>query len=174
MRAAVARYVRPRARQSSRYLKLLHGNFLALREPERSRFGRELVASAREISDRDLAVLLDGEWRSRHTAAWLIGIGFRAGFRDRLGALLLESELGYSGQGYCFALARIADEAAAEHLAAYLDRYLPDPDCRFDQDWAMGALIHLDQRSGPIMRAASSALEGFGRTRPSATATRRS
>ncbi|WP_228644529.1 DUF6000 family protein [Microtetraspora sp. AC03309] len=86
------------------------------------------------------------EWRSRLTAAWLIGIDRRTRFRSRLHAMLLDSELVYSGQGYCFAFARLADEPAAASLVAYLDRYLPDPTCYYNQDWAMGALLHLDER----------------------------
>jgi hypothetical protein len=105
-----------------------------------------LAASARQISDEELALLLDGKWRSQLTAAWLIGIGRRTRFRDRLAEMLLNSELVYSGQGYCFAFARFADESAAAALVAYLDRYLPDPDCYYDQHWAIGALLHLDER----------------------------
>ncbi|MEW9530820.1 DUF6000 family protein [Microbispora sp. NPDC049125] len=148
MTAAVDRYVRPRIGKAPRYLELLHGNFLALTEKVRVRFGRKLVASARQATDDDLALLLDGEWRSRLTAAWLIGVDHRTQFRERLGMMLLESELVYSGQGYCFALARFADEASAGHLVTYLDRYLPDPQCYYNQDWAMGALLHLDAQMG--------------------------
>ncbi|MEV0974598.1 DUF6000 family protein [Microtetraspora glauca] len=129
-----------------RYLKLLHGNFLAMPERERFRFGHELSASARQISDQELSLLLDGEWRSRLTGAWLIGIDRRTQFHSRLHTMLLDSELVYSGQGYCFAFARFANESAAASLVAYLDRYLPDPTCYYNQDWAMGALLHLDDR----------------------------
>ncbi|WP_067185565.1 DUF6000 family protein [Microtetraspora niveoalba] len=142
MMAVVDQYLMPR----ERYLKLLHGNFLAMPERKRSRFGRELSASAHQISDQELSLLLDGEWRSRLTAAWLIGIDRRTQFRSRLHGMLLDSELVYSGQGYCFAFARFADEPAAASLVAYLDRYLPDPTCHYNQDWAMGALLHLDER----------------------------
>ena len=58
--------------------------------------------------------------------------------------MLLASELTYAGQGYCVALARFATAADAELLAAYLDTYLPQLDKRYDQDWALGALLHLD------------------------------
>ncbi|GII34169.1 DUF6000 family protein [Planotetraspora mira] len=146
MVAAVERYVVPGEGALRRYLNLLHGNFLELPELERSQFGRDLATSARQISDDELALLLDGEWRSRLTAAWLIGIGRRTHFRDRLAEMLLNSELVYSGQGYCFAFARFADESAAAALVAYLGRYLPDPDCYYDQHWAIGALLHLDER----------------------------
>ncbi|GAA4597997.1 hypothetical protein GCM10023194_74360 [Planotetraspora phitsanulokensis] len=146
MVAAVEHYVVPGEGASRRYLNLLHGNFLELPGQERSQFGRDLATAARQISDEELALLLDSEWRSRLTAAWLIGIGRRTQFRDRLAEMLLNSELVYSGQGYCFAFARFADEFATAALVAYLDRYLPDPDYYYDQHWAMGALLHLDER----------------------------
>jgi hypothetical protein len=48
--------------------------------------------SAREVSDRELTTLLDGEWRSRLTAAWLIGLDRRKQLRGRIGDLLLASQ----------------------------------------------------------------------------------
>jgi hypothetical protein len=50
-----------------------------------------------------------------------------------------------AGEGYCFALSRFAEPDDADILAAYLDRYLPRTDCHYNQDWAIGALLHLDQ-----------------------------
>jgi hypothetical protein len=43
-------------------------------------------------------------------------------------------------------LARFATAADAELLAAHLDAYLPQPDKRYDQHWALGALLHLDEQ----------------------------
>lgn len=142
--AAIRRYVTPGIGGLRRYLKLLHGNFLVLDEGKRRRFLKQLASSARQISDRELATLLDSEWRSRLTAAWLIGVNRREQFRDRIGELLLASEVCYAGQGYCLALARFATPADASLLATYLDSYLPQPDKRYDQDWALGALLHID------------------------------
>ncbi|GAA1290383.1 hypothetical protein Psi02_15500 [Planotetraspora silvatica] len=141
MTAAADLYVKP----GQRYLELLRGNFLELPEDDRSQFGRELATLSRQISDSELALLLVGEWRCRLTAAWLIGVDRRTQFRDHLSAMLLDSEAVYSGQGYCFVFARFSNESAAASLVAYLDRYLPDPDCHYDQAWAMGALLRLDQ-----------------------------
>lgn len=62
--------------------------------------------------------------------------------------MLLDSELVYAGQGYCFALARFGEPEDAEILAAYLDRYLPRKDCVYNQDRAIGALLHLDAKLG--------------------------
>ncbi len=128
--AAIRRYVTPGTGNIRRYLKLLNGNVLTLDEAERTRFLQQLAESARQASDHELAMLLDSEWRSRLTAAWLIGLDRREQFRDRLGELLLASEVCYAGQGYCLALARFATAADAELLAAYLDAYLPQLDKR--------------------------------------------
>jgi len=108
MTAAVRRYVTPATGRLPRYLQLLHGNFVALDERKRRRFLQQLARSARQVSDRELAAVLENEWRSRLTASWLIGLDKREQFRDRIGELLLDSEAAYAGQGYCLALARFA------------------------------------------------------------------
>ncbi|GAA4502866.1 hypothetical protein GCM10023191_055010 [Actinoallomurus oryzae] len=127
-----------------RYLRLFHGGALG----EDRAFLRALAEDARRITDEELGRLLTVEWRSRLTAAWLIGLDRRTVFRRLLGELLLESELMYSGQAYCFALARFGGHEDADLLAAYLDRYLPRRDCYYDQHWAIGALLYLDDRLG--------------------------
>ncbi|GGO82298.1 DUF6000 family protein [Nonomuraea cavernae] len=146
--AVVRRYVSSGRGEVRRYLKLLGGGFMMLPDRDLARFARSLAKDARRITDSDLEMLLDSEWRARLTAAWLIGLDRRTHFRERLGAMLLESELVYSGEGYCFALARFAEDSDAEILTAYLDHYLPRLDCHYDQDDAMGALLHLDERLG--------------------------
>jgi hypothetical protein len=143
---AICRYVTPRTGSAARYLKLLHGNFMTMDPVQRAPFLQELAVSARQASDHDLAMLLDSDWRSRLTASWLIALDRRQQFRPRIGDLLLASEGPYAGEGYCFALARFAAAADAELLAAYLDTYLPQPDKRYDQHWALGALLHLDDQ----------------------------
>ena len=142
--ATIRRYVTPRAGRLGRYMRLLNGNFLALGAGKRRRFLRKLGRSARQVSDRELAILLDAGWRERLTAAWLIGLDRREQFRDRIGELLLASDSGYASQGYCLALARLATAADAGLLASYLETYLPQVDNGFDPDWALGALLHID------------------------------
>jgi len=143
---AIRRYVTPRTGTVARYLELLNGNFMAMDEAGRTPFLQQLAASARHASDHDLAVLLGSDWRCRLTASWLIALDRREQFRQRIGKRLLASERPYEGQGYCFALARFATAADADLLAAYLDTYLPQPDKRYDQHWALGALLHLDEQ----------------------------
>ena len=129
-----------------RYWRLLGVNPLREDRPDREAFNAALAEDARNITDADLSLLLELEWRARLTAAWLIGLDRRTRFRRRLGDLLLDSELVHAGKGYCFALARFAEREDADILAAYLDRYLPRVDCHYDQVWAIGALLHLDDR----------------------------
>ncbi|OLT31882.1 hypothetical protein BJF79_08800 [Actinomadura sp. CNU-125] len=149
----VRRYVHVSSEEGvGRYLDLLHGNFARLPEQERRNFLRNLGRDARQITDAELGFLLRlggvAGWRERLTAAWLIGIDRRVQFRESFGQLLLDSELVYAGQGYCFAFARFGESEDAHVLATYLDRYLPRSDCFYDQLWAIGALLHIDDRSG--------------------------
>jgi hypothetical protein len=144
--AAIRAYVSSGPDRPGRYLKLLHGNALAMRDPGQPAFQAALGRDARQVTDRELSTLLDSEWRSRLTAAWLIGLNRRTQFRDRLAEMLLDSEVVYSGQGYCLALARFETAADAGILCSYLDKYLPQLDCYYDQHWAIGALLHLDDR----------------------------
>jgi hypothetical protein len=147
--AAIRRYVNAGpASRPGRYLKLLHGNALGISGEGRTEFELALGRDARQITDRDLNTLLDSEWRSRLTAAWLIGLDRRTQFRDRLGKMLLDSEVVFSGQGYCLALARFETSVDADILCAYLDKYLPLVDRYYDQHWAIGALLHLDEHLG--------------------------
>lgn len=149
----VCRYVVAAAESSlrDRYGDLLHGNFAGLPGTERSRFlrGRD----ARQVTVADLELLLDPPdgvpgWRERITAAWLIGLSRRTRFREILAHLLLDGDLVYAGQGYCFALVRFGQPQDADILTADLDRYLPQRDCHSDQDWALGGLLHLDAELG--------------------------
>jgi hypothetical protein len=106
--AAIRRHVTPGTGIIRRYMRLLNGNFLALGEGKRRRFLKKLARSARQVSDRELAILLESGWREALTASWLIALDRREQFRDRIGELLLASEMGYASQGYCLALARFA------------------------------------------------------------------
>ncbi|MFF2628574.1 DUF6000 family protein [Kitasatospora griseola] len=144
----ISRYVTPATRGVARHLHLLRGNFAGDAADERTPFVESLRTAAREITDEELGILLRSEWRSRLTAAWLIGVDRRDRFRDALGELLSASEVCFSGQGYCFALARLGTDEDARYLAAYLDQYLRRPDCPYDQHWAISALLHIDGRTG--------------------------
>jgi hypothetical protein len=127
------------------YLRLLHGNFTLPRESDGSSFRQEITAAARTISDEQIERLLsEREWRGRLCAAWFIGLGKRAGYVPSIGKLLLASEMVYAGQGYCMALGLIGSEECARLLHSYLDVYLPLNGRVYDQDWAIGALAHIE------------------------------
>ncbi|MEH0580233.1 DUF6000 family protein [Streptomyces sp. B21-108] len=139
----IRRYVTP----DRRYLKL-GGVLLGMNRRERAKFTRKLGEAAGDITPRELGILLDGGWRERKTAAWLIAVAGRTNYRERLGELLLASEGPYAGQAYCVALATFGTPADADLLATYLDRYLLRPDLYYDQAPAIGALLFLDAKLG--------------------------
>jgi hypothetical protein len=142
------RYVTP----GQRYLKL-GGILLGMSGRERAKFTRKLGKAASKISPREQGILLNGGWRERTTAAWLIAVAGRTEFRERLGELLLASEVPFAGEAYCVALATFVAPADADLLVAYLDRYLPRPDLDYDQAVALGALLLLDARLGASQAA---------------------
>ncbi|WP_327434634.1 DUF6000 family protein [Streptomyces sp. NBC_01236] len=141
--ALVRRYVTP----ERRYLKL-SGSLLRMRSPEYDRFVRDLAEDAGLITTQEIATLLEGGWRERRTAAWLVAVARRTEFRERLGELLLASELCCAGLAYCVTLASFGTPRDADLLAAYLDRYLRRPDLAYDQTVAMGALVFIDLNLG--------------------------
>ncbi|ROQ65269.1 hypothetical protein EDD95_8131 [Streptomyces sp. CEV 2-1] len=93
-------------------------------------------------------MLLGGSWRERRTAAWLVAVSRRTEFRERLGELLLASEVCCVGLAYSVALASFGTARDADLLAAYLDRYLRRPDLAYDQTVVMGALQFIDLNLG--------------------------
>ncbi|MFD4538389.1 DUF6000 family protein [Streptomyces bauhiniae] len=139
----IRRYVTP----GRRYLRL-GGSLLGMSGRDRAKLLHELGQAAGQIGPGELDTLLNGGWRERKTAAWLVAVAGRSAFRDRLGELLLASEGPYAGQAYCVALAGFGTCADADLLVAYLDRYLRRPDLYYDQTAALGALLLLDAKLG--------------------------
>jgi hypothetical protein len=144
----IERYVTRKDSDHPRYRELRSGRALRPGWPHTEHFTRHLIDDAATITDAELEALLSYEWRSRLTAGWLIGVGRRVTFRERIGDLLLASEFCFSGSAYCFALARFGTHADAEIHTAYLNRYLPRTDLRYDQPAALGALLRLDAHLG--------------------------
>jgi hypothetical protein len=155
------------ATDGARYLRLLHANFLQEHDPSRDTFASALAEDARQISDADLGTLLEFEWRARLTAAWLIGLDQRTQFRQTLGDLLLESELVYAGQGYCFAFSRFAQPEDADLLTAYLDRYLPGRTATTTRTTPSGHSFTSIRSSEPATPNAFCFLTGSGTDPPS-------
>ncbi|MFJ4412254.1 DUF6000 family protein [Streptomyces sp. NPDC088910] len=141
--ALVRRYVTP----ERRYLKL-GGALLRMQDPEYDRFMRDLCEDARLINADEIAILLEGGWRERRTAAWLVAVSRRTEFREHLGNLLLASEVCCTGLAYSVTLASFGTARDAELLAAYLDRYLRRPDLAYDQAVVMAALRFIDLNLG--------------------------
>jgi hypothetical protein len=140
------------------YLSLLHANFarrsvagpppLGRPESELSAIRAQIVVAAKTISDEQLKKLLSiREWRGRLVAGWLVGLSKRAAFVDEIADILLASEMVYAGQGYCVALGLIGDDKCRNHLRAYLSKYLPLSGRFYDQQWAIGALVHIELNS---------------------------
>ncbi|MFJ5561004.1 DUF6000 family protein [Streptomyces sp. NPDC093250] len=144
----IERYAPRKDSGHARYLVLKSGRFLRPEWPHGERFAHHLIGDAATITDAELEALLGYEWRSRLTAAWLIGVDRRERFRERISDLLLASEVCFSGSAYCFALTRFGTHADAEILTTYLDHYLPRTDLRYDQPAALGALLRLDAHLG--------------------------
>lgn len=109
---------------------------------------RDLREDAGLITADKVAKLLEGGWRERRTAAWLVAVSRRTEFREHLGALLLASEVCCVGLAYCVALASFGTARDADLLAAYLDRYLCRPDLAYDQTVVMSALQFIDLNIG--------------------------
>ncbi|MEU4170780.1 DUF6000 family protein [Streptomyces sp. NPDC026665] len=144
----IERYVTRKDSDRPRYMDLASTRVLRPGWPHAEHHARQVIEDAAAITDAELNALLGYEWRSRLTAAWLIGVARRTSFRERIGDLLLESEVCYAGTAYCFALARFGTPADAEIISAYLERYLPRTDLYYNQPSALGALLRLDAHLG--------------------------
>jgi hypothetical protein len=139
------------------YLRLLHANFTrpaTTGSPEQGAEGEmtavrtQIVSAARVISYEQIhALLSDREWRGRLVAGWLVGLSMRTDFIDPIADLLLASKQPYSGQGFCVALGLIGNDKSRQYLREYLAKYLPLDGRFYDQDWAIGALTHIEKKS---------------------------
>lgn len=141
------------------YMHLLHGNFrnCLLAEEVSDERDQMVAAFQRCLANVDptvVAVLLhQPEWRARLAGSWYAGLRDWPQFTDELGAMLVESQMCFAGQGYCVALACFADVTSAEHLCRYLDVWLPQVEKHYDQDWALPALVWVDQQLGTCYAA---------------------
>jgi hypothetical protein len=126
------------------YMTLLHANFLG--REESGGLPASISGAARTISDEQIERLLaEREWRGRLCAGWFAGLTKRHSFVSPIADLLMASAQVYAGQGYCVALGLLGSEECAQHLRAYLRRYLPLDGRFYDQGWAIGALAHIER-----------------------------
>ena len=94
------------------------------------------------------ALLADLNWRTRKMAAVYAGIKRWNYFTAAIGENLVESKVCCAGASYCFALARFNSEASVNYLKQYLDIWLEQPECWYDQQHVLSALLWLDQVRG--------------------------
>ena len=110
---------------------------------------QQLAVDCGAVNPEVIGILLaDFNWRSRKMAALYAGINGWSCFTSDIGGLLLKSELTYAGANYCIALARFGSDEAVAYLKQYLDIWLGRPDCWYDQNHALSALLWLDQMRG--------------------------
>jgi len=137
------------------YLEILHANYCRHQTHEKQAFQQVVLQALQEVGEADIAELLvpadeaeETSWREQLTASWLCGLQGWQQFAPTIGKLLLASEMCYAGQGFCFALACFATEESAAYLVEYLRTYLPQIELYYDQDWAMPALLWVDEQLG--------------------------
>ena len=94
------------------------------------------------------SLLCEKNWRSRVVGANMVALLGLHKFEDRLGNLLLRSDLCFVGRAYCFALAVLNSSQSVKFLNQYLNYYLCRHELWFDQGEAMGAVAHLDEING--------------------------
>jgi hypothetical protein len=88
------------------------------------------------------------DWRSRVAGTLLVALLKRETFAERIGRLLLRSDVCYAGTTYCLALATFNSSSSIQVLKRYLDYYPERKDLWFDQISAMAALAYLDVLNG--------------------------
>ena len=129
------------------YLEILHGNFVHARGQKREDFQRNVRRALSTIDESIVERLLTADgWREQLTGSWFCGLKGWGRFEDQIGEALIASKVAFADQGFCFALARFADDKSADYLAKYLDTYLPQIERYYDQGWAMPALIWIDEQ----------------------------
>jgi hypothetical protein len=139
-----------------RFRELVAANFLGVPNGDRRALGAWLASAADEVTDDDLAELFAVvDWKPRLIASWLVAVDRRQSWRPMIRELMLGGELISAPQGYCVALLRFGTPADAAILADVLGWSRPTA---LDLDWAMAALLILDERHGtslaePILAA---------------------
>lgn len=111
-------------------------------------FNRWVAATLPALDKGIVQRLLHGYWREQLVGSWLCGLKGWHRFGPVIGDLLVASKTCFAGQGHCFALACFATEAGASQLTQYLEKFLPRPDLAYDQEWAMPALLWIDEQRG--------------------------
>ncbi|MEM6366609.1 MAG: DUF6000 family protein [Planctomycetota bacterium] len=129
------------------YLRILHGNYASriVVSDEPDQFNADVQSALASITPDIAFQLIRGYWREAITGSWFAGLKKFDECRDQIGDLLLESKTCYAGQSHAFAMACYADNVSAEYLTQYLNTYLRRIECYYDQNWAMPALMWIDE-----------------------------
>lgn len=132
------------------YMGVLHGNCArGLWDPEeQAAFALRAQQQLKKVTANVISQLLAGYWREAIVGSWFAGLARQMECRDEIGELLVASKTCFAGQAHAFALACFADERSAQYLVEYLDIYLRKLDCIYDQNWAMPALVWVDETLG--------------------------
>ncbi|WP_417387309.1 DUF6000 family protein [Gimesia sp.] len=132
------------------YLAILHGNYVSdiLTVDERNQFNQRVSEVLPEMTPQIASSLISGHWREAITGSWFAGVKKYTECQSQITKRLLASETCYAGQSHVFALACFANDASVSALKQYLDRYLRQLDCYYDQNWAMPALMWIDEMNG--------------------------
>lgn len=128
------------------YLRILHGNYAShvVVGDEREEFNAQVHAALATITPKIASKLIRGYWREAITGSWFAGLKTYRDCHEQIGQLLLQSKTCYAGQSHAFAMACYADDASVDYLKRYLNTYLRQIDCYYDQNWAMPALMWID------------------------------
>ena len=129
------------------YLRILHGNYASriVVGDEREQFNTDVQSALASITPEIASTLIRGHWREAITGSWFAGLKRFDECHKQIGDLFLESKTCYAGQSHAFAMACYANDESVEYLTRYLNTYLRRPDCYYDQNWAMPALMWIDQ-----------------------------
>lgn len=109
--------------KSEIYAALMSGNIVSLDFPNRQQAIKEIQELVSICDEKLIDKLLATEnWRAKVTAGCLIGFWNDKSYIDNIGQNLVKDCGGITG--YCYALARFADEKSVYYLTSYLDKYL--------------------------------------------------
>jgi hypothetical protein len=123
------------------YLRVLHGNMVSsMGAGERDGLLRQMRAVAPAVTFGDALQLWPAGWRQSLMASWWAAVWRWPEVVGQVEPLLIPSRSCFEGQAHCLALAQVNSRRSRAVLVRYLDEYLPRPDLRYDQSWAMAAL----------------------------------
>mgnify|MGYP000403895122 CR=1 FL=1 len=134
------------------YAALMSGNIVKINFQDKEKSIKE-IQKVVSICDNELIdrFLKSSNWRAKLIAACLIGFKNERHYTEQIGENLLNNCGGITG--YCYALARFADEKSIYYLTEYLNKYLvfdSFPNEGF-QYWVFRALRWTDKINNTII-----------------------